>query len=217
MQSYGFIKKIRPLLLLFVALATSTQMYAQFKAEEQRFRGGLVGGFNASQIDGDEAAGFNKLGLNVGVKGGIVFHPNWELGLEILFSQKGSRSTSKDIVNNLQINLNYAEVPVLIQFMDWEATDAEGRRFNRIMLYGGVSIGRLVGGSVRVGGIRNENWNENYKDWDYEMLFGAGFFINRHFAVDARWASTLPFWSITTDGQPESINRLLTLRALYML
>ena len=54
-------------LVIFTIFAT--KMTAQDAA--RRFGGGLVLGFNASQIEGDRASGYRKVGFNVGLRGKI--------------------------------------------------------------------------------------------------------------------------------------------------
>jgi hypothetical protein len=43
----------------------------------------------STQVDGDDLAGFNKIGINVGPIIHINFNPNWSASMELLYSQKG--------------------------------------------------------------------------------------------------------------------------------
>ncbi len=109
------------------------------------FYGGALAGANFCQVDGDYFAGYHKVGLNVG---GIVYAQlarHAALSLEILYSQKGSKSarpkaslTLPDTyITKYGIALNYAEVPVMINYFD-----------KRKSHFGvGVSYGRLVSSS----------------------------------------------------------------------
>lgn len=103
----------------------SAQDYYEDDEELHTFYGGLLLGTNFAQVDGDKFAGFRKVGLNAG---GIVYA---KLGrkvaasMEILFSQKGSRSskslpsnTGKYRIDKYSIDLNYAEIPVMINYFD---------------------------------------------------------------------------------------------------
>ncbi len=80
----------------------------------QRFIGGAIGGFNFSQIDGDELAGFHKFGFNVGGYVSAVLAERWQLSMELLFSQQGSKLSSRDGFNAAfdRIHLNFVEVPL---------------------------------------------------------------------------------------------------------
>lgn len=85
-------------------------------------RGGVILGINASQIDGDDYAGYHKVGLNLGFYGQIPVSKVFFVSTEILYSQKGSKSpTYEGQPLEYQINLQYAEIPVLLHFQDKKA------------------------------------------------------------------------------------------------
>ena len=85
-------------------------------------RGGAIFGINATQIDGDNYAGYHKVGLNFGFYGQIPVSKNFFVSTEILYSQKGSKSpTYVGLPLEYQINLQYAEIPVLLHFQDKKA------------------------------------------------------------------------------------------------
>lgn len=106
-------------LILFTCCA-----YAQDE-DDRTFFGGLTLGGNFTQVDGDNFAGYNKVGINAGV---VVFARLGErvaAGMELLYSQKGSRSTKARLANdqstvlvNYRIRLNYAEVPLTLNYFD---------------------------------------------------------------------------------------------------
>jgi hypothetical protein len=137
------------IVVLFVSLGFFNRLQAQssYYVEEQRvFYGGLVGGVNFAQVDGDNFAGYHKVGVNVG---GIVYAQLAEhvaLSLEILYSQKGSKSDNaiftnvngqKVVIANYGININYAEIPVMINYFD--------KRKSHFGI--GLSYGQLVSGT----------------------------------------------------------------------
>src|SRR5207249_3932615 len=83
------------LLLLSGALRAQAQNPSDYYEEVPRtFIGGLIVGCNFTQVDGDNYAGYHRAGLNAG---GIVYAnlgDHLAASLEILYSQKGSRSNS---------------------------------------------------------------------------------------------------------------------------
>ncbi len=86
----------------------------------QRFLGAVSLGMNLTQVDGDEFFGFHKVGLNVGP---MVIVPlgknrNWSVSMELLYSQKGSYHNGSTDSTEFRMNLDYAEVPVLVHFTD---------------------------------------------------------------------------------------------------
>jgi hypothetical protein len=114
-----------PVVCLFTLLCISDRAVAQRYADEySTFYGGVIGGVNFSQIDGDNIKGYNKVGFNVG---GIVyakFDEHVAGSLELLYSQKGSRLPSAvqlntgEYITYYKIRLNYAEIPVMINYFD---------------------------------------------------------------------------------------------------
>lgn len=90
---------------------------------ERKFTGGLVGGINACQVDGDYLNGYHKLGVNVGAVAFVNFTNRLGASLELLYSQKGSYSVSTSespyfgpYFAKYSIHLNYAEVPVVFHY-----------------------------------------------------------------------------------------------------
>ncbi len=108
------------LLCLYSSIARAQDNF--YIPHERTFYGGLVAGANFTQVDGDDYRGYAKIGANFG---GIVFaqiDEGFALSMEILYSQKGSRSKGPveaepglDITH-YRIDLNYAEVPIMINY-----------------------------------------------------------------------------------------------------
>ncbi len=124
-------KKLSSLIAVWIVLLIcAARTYGQespesnYYIEEPRiFYGGLVAGGNFCQVDGDYYAGYHKTGANVG---GIVYaqiRKHAALSLEILYSEKGSKSNlarvlGTTVITNYGINTNYAEIPVMINYFD---------------------------------------------------------------------------------------------------
>lgn len=108
-----------------------------YKVDAQRFKADIIGGFNKSQVDGDETAGFRKIGLNTGAGVTIPVYGNWNIGLETIFSQEGSRlkpQFNDSLDGSYKLLLNYVRVPLKIQYVDK----------NLVSGGAGISWGRLV-------------------------------------------------------------------------
>lgn len=92
-------------------MLTGCSVYAQ------QFSGGLFAGVTATQVSGDQLAGYNKTGF---AGGGFVTTPlgkNFDLALEIMYIQKGSRRKSKPGNDSTYLmKVNYAEVPLLFGY-----------------------------------------------------------------------------------------------------
>lgn len=108
----------------------------------QRFKAMAIIGANASQIDGDNLYGFNKLGISAGGRLSYANDKNIDYALEMLYSQRGS---SVKIFNNEdgdKISLNYIEIPIIVSIRDWYnekdgyyKVRAEGGNILRILIW----------------------------------------------------------------------------------
>ncbi|MDQ3051737.1 MAG: PorT family protein [Bacteroidota bacterium] len=85
----------------------------------QQFKAGLIGGVSATQISGDRLAGYHKAGIVAGGVVSVEISRKFDLAMEILYFQKGSRKNS-DPENydftEYRLRLNYFEVPLLLQW-----------------------------------------------------------------------------------------------------
>ena len=113
----------------------------------QIIKGELFLGGNACQVDGDECYGFKKFGVHAGA-GALIPLTNWmDVGLEVLFNQKGAFKRNAITSNSTfpyayNLKLNYAEIPIMIYLTDKDA----------VSVGLGVSYGRLVGINELVNG-----------------------------------------------------------------
>jgi hypothetical protein len=122
--------KVTKLALYFsivLAFLFTSSAYAQkyYEDDYRTFFGGLLFGTNFSQVDGDNYAGYNKTGLNMG---GIMYarlDADLALSMELLFSQKGAfgknpiLSTDGNFsIYDYKIKLNYAEIPIMLNYFD---------------------------------------------------------------------------------------------------
>ena len=116
------------LLTTIVLLTLGVQnIYAQsyYEDDNRTFYGGLVAGAAFSQIDGDSYAGYYRFGFT---GGGIVyaeFAPKYAVSVEVLYSQRGSKSNKRQLttsenaeIHSYNVKLNYAEIPVLLNYFD---------------------------------------------------------------------------------------------------
>lgn len=175
------------------------------------FKAGLVIGLNAAQVDGDDLAGYNKLGI---MGGGVVSYrvsDIWMPSVGIFFSQKGSRS---DILSNpngfpeTHYQLNYIEVPLMLNYID-----------GGIRISGGFSYGRLLNLDIVVNDVDETSEREAYyRNNDFSGVLGFGYFINKHWGFDLRWATSLVSIVDTNVGNvinERQVNKYISFRAIY--
>lgn len=122
--------------IAFLSFLLALGLFCPSTAKAQRILGAVSLGMNITQVDGDEFFGFNKIGINVGPMVAVPFgkNKNWSVSMELLYSQKGSYHRGGTDSTGFRLNLDYAEVPVLIHFTD-----------KKLISGGvGVSYGRLI-------------------------------------------------------------------------
>ncbi|NLH51351.1 MAG: PorT family protein [Bacteroidales bacterium] len=196
------------------------------RTEAQVFRGILIGGFNLSQVDGDEIYGFTKLGANIGAGAMLPFNKKWSVTMETVFSQKGSRQapiyvdTMPDgtvITGQYSLRLNYVEVPLLIHFTDKEVVSAGA----------GISYGRLVGVTEKEHGRLVEsttlqNGPYSRDNWeiigDIKLPLRKNVKINLRYSYSLRKIRTRDFYNIYGEyiKTREQYNNLITVRLIWV-
>jgi hypothetical protein len=168
-------------LILFL-LGISTML-----SYSQRFEGGLLGGLNASQVDGDTFSGYHKAGIVLGGYAQTNLSRNVFAAMELKFAQKGSRnvdSLATDGQIKYIMRLNYAEMPIYLGIRTGE----------RISLLAGMSAGYLVRGTEYndYGKLTSEDQHP-FKAFDVEAMIGFRFKMTDRLFVDMRGAySVLP-------------------------
>lgn len=206
-------------LIIFFFLLCSCSLSGQ-EESYQRFKAGVIAGFNASQIDGDDAVGFTKLGLVAGLRAVTIITEKIDVSLELLYSQRGSRSELFNSTNTLipfKIQLNYIEIPVIFNFGDWLSDDEEYYRLN---FHGGFSYGNLFSFKVEDETGNLQQISETFNKHDVSWLAGVTYFVNKHLGVTFRYSRSInslrkPINNI--PGQRMMIGYFFTLRAVYMI
>ncbi len=175
-------KKQVILITVFILLITS--------AFAQRFEGGILAGFNATQVEGDIYKGYNKPGVLIGAFVQTDIAPAIFAGMEIKYSQKGARNRIDPKATEPEkyiMRLGYAEVPFFMGF----------RTNDRGAIIAGVSAGYLV---------HSKEFNENgeyavedqdpFNSLDLQPFLGFQFDMLDNLKLDLRLAySVLPIRS----------------------
>ncbi|MBR1513356.1 MAG: hypothetical protein IJ622_03590 [Bacteroidales bacterium] len=127
--------RLRLFTLLLAFLVTAPTLL-----NAQIIKGEVFLGGNACQVDGDECYGFKKFGVHAGAGALIPITSFMDVGLEVLFNQKGAYKKHAIVSNSTfpyayNLKLNYAEIPLMIYLTDKDA----------VSVGIGVSYGRVVG------------------------------------------------------------------------
>jgi hypothetical protein len=219
-KNFNKMRNMRILLFMLYAFLASSQLHAQDQAEEQRFFAGIVAGFNAAQIDGDQLAGFHKPGFLLGLRGVTAISTRRQVSIELLFSQKGSQSqlVVDNAVPQFKMTLNYAEIPVQIHFLDWKKEDDDGV-FYKMHFNVGASFARLLSASVRDDLNLYRDLSSVLSKNDFGVMAGCTFFPNRKWGFGARFQQSI---NLLNDGKNTVIplemrGKLLGFYVNYML
>jgi hypothetical protein len=136
-----------------------------FGLSAQEFYGGVLAGFNGSQIDHDGAGGYHKMGLVGGAWVQRDLSPNWYWGMELKVNQKGMRikPTKENNQKKYIYRLNYIDLPVLIGY-SYDPT---------FSFFGGLSFGYLFNKNAydNYGKVLAVN-NDNITNWEAGMFTG---------------------------------------------
>jgi len=175
---------------------------------------------NAAQINGDDYAGFNKAGIEAGLRATALLTEKTDLGIELLFSQRGSRSTRNESNTNdpFNINLNYAAIPVTYNYKDWYMNDD----YYRVHFHVGLNYARLIGSEIISDGSVDNNLDMYFNKNDISWLVGATYYVDEHFGITARYTRFITLLYNREKAGPGAPNLkafrplFLTFQAIYM-
>ncbi len=185
------------------------------------FYAGLLAGANFAQVDGDNFAGYHKIGLNVGGIGYVQLQKHAAISWEILYSQKGAKSNfprpsgiDSIYIVKYGINTAYAEIPVMINYFD-----------KRKSHFGvGVSYSRLVSATETLKTDRPytiDLTKYSFVKNNYDIVAGAELHLVKGLFLNVRFQYSLV--PIRTNTPPnfsragKQYNNLWTVRLMYLL
>ena len=150
----------------------------------QKFIGGVVGGMNLTQIEGDQVNGYKKAGFNLG---GMVMlsldkKQRFFVTTEILYTQKGAYQSNYSgtvksfpyddtLLNNpsfekidkiyYKIRLDYVEVPVVFHYEDPLSGFAVGigASWARLVNYQETLFGQRLFSDLQSGRYKRNDWS----------------------------------------------------------
>ena len=146
------------------------------------FKGTIVAGINASQIDEDDWAGYDKFGLSVGGRLSYTNSGIFDLAIEMLYSQRGAaqKRFANEPENN--ISLNYFEIPVLFSLRDWSMDNG---KYYRVRAEAGLSYGFLFGAeSTRYD-------PELFRKHDLSWVLGGAYQFSSRIGLSLRFTSSM--------------------------
>lgn len=215
------IAAIATILLSTTGFGAAAQAYNE---EYNAFVAGLVGGLNFTQVDGDGYRGYNKIGFN---GGGIIYLPfgymenmpidgTLALSMEVSFTQKGSKG--KDPIPNTgvlsqDIKLQYAEVPILLNFYRGSRKSGFGAGFS--IGYLATSEELIDNGSGTV--LKNAL---PFRKFDFNFVLAGNVHLYKGFFLSPRFQYSLI--SVRNNnsmygGRNQQFNNVVSIRLMYLV
>jgi len=185
----------------------------------QRFEGGLLAGYNATQVEGDSYRGYNKPGILGGFYVQTDLAPAIFAGMEIKYSQKGSRNRIKteegDEPDKYIMRLGYVDVPLFAGF----------RTSDRGSIVAGASFGYLIhAGEFDENGPFVEQDQNAFNNFDLQPFLGFQFDMLDNVKLDLRFAfSVLPIRGLPGEDATNyywlnnQFNNVISLALYYRL
>ena len=213
-----FRNKVLFICCIFVGAYTAVLAQENYQLfENKKFYTGLILGGNFTQIDGDNFAGYHRFGINIGGAAYIKLDEHVAGSMEVLFTQKGSRSTQPQelsagyYITNYAVELNYAEIPLLISYFD----------DHKNHFGGGFSYARLGTSKEYITTNPPTTYDPNdyqFKKNDFNLLLNGSLHVYKGFFLNMRFQYSLlsirdKVPNITKGTQ---YNNMWTIRFMYL-
>lgn len=200
------------LFILFVNLLIFSTSYAQ-----RNFSGGLIAGLNLAQIDGDQAGGYNKVGINAGIRGIIQPDNKNTVSVDLLYSQRGSllRIGSGAFSDVRLITISYAEIPLMYNIKGWLYED-----YYKVGISIGASYGRHIGFKSNISELSTMEGKISKND--IALKVGLNYYLNKRWLIQGYFTRSITKVMSSFDaagfGMPGQLNsHHLTIQICYEL
>lgn len=186
-------KKAIFLLLALLALIT---------AKAQQVHLGIKGGVNISNLHfNNNTSTDSKVGVHFGLLAHIHASKTWALQPELLYSLEGAKAKGN---NDVTFNLNYLNVPVLLQYM-----------FNNgFRLEGGPQLGFLLNAKTKTNDVTVDN--NSFESISISIPLGVGYLSSSGWGLDARYVFGLSNINENKNG-PTIQSNVFQLGIFYQL
>lgn len=183
------------LLLTFLLLLSFTSF-------SQRFEGGIVAGLSGSQIDGDEQAGYKKLGAWGGLYIKTMLSEKIAFQTGLSYIGKGARLPADPNQANFEFktHLNYIEIPVVLEYSFIENFSVQA----------GLAPAYLVSGKREENGVELPS---EFNSMDIAAIAGVNYVLTERLTAKIRMAYSILF----VADNPRQFNNCMSLGLFYRL
>ncbi len=220
-QKPAKVKKIAVILVLLLSTVVFRVQAQSYNDEFHNLTGGLVGGVNFTQIDGDGYKGYDKIGFT---GGGVLFLPFGEmempitdatiaLSMEVLFTQKGAKGRGAvGGIFNQDTKLQYGEVPIQLNLYRGARKSGFGAGFSISYLASSEETIDLGYGTVEKNGYP-------FKKFDFNFVLTGNLHLWNGFFLSPRFQYSLI--SIRDNnsrygGRDQQFNNAVSIRLMYL-
>lgn len=176
------------------------------------FMPAIISGVRFSQIDGDNLAGYNHVGPELGARVDVRFTELWAFSLELLYTVKGARTSAEpgQVMLPSRVSIAYAELPLLVQYHDP----------NGLVLGVGLAYGRVAKFTRIENGINTSNQGWQPRSNDLSMVADASWYFRGRWGFGGRFSYSLrPLGYDPASQLPRQqlLNNTVTLRLMYRI
>ncbi len=158
-------------------------------AGAQKIYFGIKGGVNVSTLHSAANTNFeNKVGFNLGGLAHIHTSKTWAIQPEIFYSLEGAKASLIGSNNKVTYNLNYINVPVLLQYFF----------SNGFRLEGGPQMGFLLSAKTKTGNVTVDN--KAFQSTAVSIPLGIGYLSSSGLGIDARYVFGLSNINDNSNG-----------------
>ena len=176
--------------------------FLAISSNAQNFGGGIILGLGASQVGGDDLAGFNKAGLLVGAFTNTSISELLSFQMEMTYIQKGSNNPKMNDSEHTNfevqdISSSYIEVPLLLQYQQSDILTIEG----------GVQTAYLIDGYYNdyLGKINYQN-SPPFVKYDIGLLLGLDYAYSENISINTRMSNSILPIGAEDYEHPNSFN-----------
>ncbi|MFN8257366.1 MAG: porin family protein [Bacteroidales bacterium] len=183
-------------IILFIAILT-----VSFKANSQRFIGGLMAGLSTSQINGDTQQGFDKLGFWGGSSVEIEFSELAGFKIELYYVGKGAKKNSGG-VEVFKTKLHYIEMPFLF-------TLKPTKKFEFDL---GLTGSYLISSTLYENSAEVPDGLNDMHNFDFGAMASGTYFFSKHIGLNVRIEYSL----IPVSNDPNWYNYNFSFGMVYL-
>lgn len=156
-------------------------------AGQNKFKASAVLGITAAQLGGDSLSGYDKLGMTTGLRLGYDFNSKFDIAMELLYAQRGSRQSLgfSDDGENTTV-LNYVEIPVYVTLNDWFIENGE---YYKVGIFGGLTYAYLITATSSNPLLKDREGEFN--DHDLAARFGVYYAFNKNIILRTYYSDSL--------------------------